>query len=423
VVGKAITDPPVSGPEEPGGATLAGHLTSVLQRIVPLRPLDLHLDEARGGVLAEDVSAPAGVPAFDAAAVDGYAVRAADLCDATAEEPVLLSVLGDLTASSWRPTRITPGVCYAVATGTPMPGEADAVIPTAWTDGARTTVTVPAPIAAGTYVRRAGQEVEAGALLGTSGTVVQPALVAMLAAAGLNHVVVRPRPRVLVLVTGDELVESGNRSAPGQVADANSHALAAAAADGGAQPYRVGPVADDGERLRSLLDDHRGRCDMIITSGGTGTGPSDVLRRVLGKAGVEFVTLPVHPTPVLGFGLVGPDEVPTVCLPGDPGAALIGFEVLARPVLQRLAGAEPVFRPSVRGMLSESIASPRGLREFRPALVTERRGGGYTVLPLSGPPHLLGGLVQANGLVVLGERTSMAPAGSSVDVVLFDRRR
>jgi molybdopterin molybdotransferase len=115
--------------------------------------------------------------------------------------------------------------------------------------------------------------------------------------------------------------------------------------------------------------------------------------------------------------------VPIVCLPGDPGAALIGFEILVRPLIQRLSGAEPVFRPSIKAHLLETLSSPAGLREFRPAQVSERRGGGYTVQPLAGGPYTLSGLAEANGLLVLGERVSTAAAGSTVDVLLIDRRR
>jgi molybdopterin molybdotransferase len=120
---------------------------------------------------------------------------------------------------------------------------------------------------------------------------------------------------------------------------------------------------------------------------------------------------------------VGNEEVPIICLPGDPGAALVGFEVLARPVIQVLSGAEPVFRPSVGAHLLETVDSPLGLREFRPAQVAERRGGGYTVAPLAGGPYTLSGMANANGLMVLGEKVASAPAGSTVDVLLLDRRR
>src|SRR5690606_12000307 len=172
--------------------------------------------------------------------------------------------------------------------------------------------------------------------------------------------------------------------------DVTSHALSAAATEAGGYAYRVGICDDDPEGLRGLLEDQTSRADLIVTTGGTGTGPGDMVRRVLARrdgvraGSVAFTDLAVYPCEVLGFGTVGVEEVPIICLPGDPGAAMIGFELLVRPVIQRLAGAEPVFRPSVRGHLLEAVQSPLGLREFRPAQVVERRGGGYTVQPLPG---------------------------------------
>jgi molybdopterin molybdotransferase len=168
---------------------------------------------------------------------------------------------------------------------------------------------------------------------------------------------------------------------------------------------------------------------VIITTGGTGTGPGDLVRRILSRregsraGSVAFTEVSLYPCNVLGFGTVGAEEVPIVCLPGDPGAALVGFEVLARPIIQVLAGADPVFRPSVRAHLLETVSSPSGVREFRPAHVAERRGGGYTVQPLAGGPYILSGLAEANGLLVLGERVTSAAAGSTVDALLLDRRR
>jgi molybdopterin molybdotransferase len=213
------------------------------------------------------------------------------------------------------------------------------------------------------------------------------------------------------------------------VVDVSSHALTAAATEAGGYAYRVGICDDDPEGLRGLLEDQTLRADLIVTTGGTGTGPGDMVRRVLGRregaraGSVAFTDLAVYPCGVLGFGTVGVEEVPIICLPGNPGAAMIGFEVLARPAIQLLAGAEPVFRPSVRGHLLEAVQSPVGLREFRPAQVAERRGGGYTVQPLAGGPYTLAGLAGCNALLVLGERVSGAPVGSNVDVLLLDRRR
>ncbi|TDC38327.1 gephyrin-like molybdotransferase Glp [Micromonospora sp. KC213] len=415
---------------------LADYLGSVLRRLRALPPLDLDLTQAYGNVLAEDVVAPHSFPAFDQAAVDGYAARWEDLVGygpapsgGSGGRTVRLNVVGDLGAASWRPVRLTPGSCFSVAAGAPLPIAADVVVPVEWTDQGMAAVEIFRTPKRGYGVRRAGEELPAGTLLARAGTYVSPALVAVLAATGIGHVVVRPSPRVVIVATGDELVDVGRGSQPGQVVDANSHALTAAAAEAGALAYRVGICDDDPEGLRGLLEDQTLRADLIITTGGTGTGPGDMVRRILsrregGRAGpVTFTDVALYPGTALGFGTVGAEEVPVVCLPGEPGAALIGFEVLARPAINLLAGAEPVFRPSVRAHLLETITSPGGLREFRPAHVAERRGGGYTVQPLPGGPFTLSGLAEANGLMVLGERVTTAAAGSTVDVLLLDRRR
>ncbi|MFC8615349.1 gephyrin-like molybdotransferase Glp [Micromonospora purpureochromogenes] len=415
---------------------LADYLGSVLRRLRALPPLDLDLTQAYGNVLAEDVVAPHSFPAFDQAAVDGYAARWEDLVGygpapsgGSGGRTVRLNVVGDLGAASWRPVRLTPGSCFSVAAGAPLPVAADVVVPVEWTDQGMAAVEIFRTPKRGYGVRRAGEELPAGTLLARAGTYVSPALVAVLAATGIGHVVVRPSPRVVIVATGDELVDVGRGSQPGQVVDANSHALTAAAAEVGALAYRVGICDDDPEGLRGLLEDQTLRADLIITTGGTGTGPGDMVRRVLsrregGRAGpVTFTEVALYPGTALGFGTVGAEEVPVVCLPGEPGSALIGFEVLARPAINLLAGAEPVFRPSVRAHLLETITSPGGLREFRPAHVAERRGGGYTVQPLPGGPFTLSGLAEANGLMVLGERVTTVAAGSTVDVLLLDRRR
>ncbi|GAA4458131.1 molybdopterin molybdotransferase MoeA [Phytohabitans houttuyneae] len=411
---------------------LADYLGSVLRRLRPLPPLDLDLTQAYGNVLAQDVVAAHAYPAFDQAAVDGYAARWEDVAAASASldgapraSGVRLNVVGDLGAASWRPVRLTAGTCFSVAAGAPLPAAADVVVPVEWTDQGMAAVEIFQAPKRGYGLRRAGEELPAGTLLARAGTEINPALVAVFAATGIGHVVVRSSPRVVVVATGDELVDVGRASQPGQVVDANSHALTAAAVEAGAMAYRVGICDDDPEGLRGLLEDQTLRADLIVTTGGTGTGPGDMMRRILSRrdGAVTFEKVSLYPGTTLGFGTVGGEEVPIVCLPGEPAAALIGFEVLARPAIQLLAGAEPVFRPSVRAHLLETVPSPAGLREFRPAHVAERRGGGYTVQPLSGGPYTMSGLAEANGLLVLGERVTTATAGSTVDVLLLDRRR
>jgi molybdopterin molybdotransferase len=412
---------------------LADYLTRVLTQIRPLPAVSLDVSQAHGSVVAEEVRAPGPLPSFDHATVDGYAVRAEDLAGAAFGRSVRLGVVGDLTASSWRPVRLGAGSCVAVAAGAPLPATADLVVPPSATDQGMAAVEIHSAPRRGHGVRRTGGEIPGGSVIATAGTYVTPALLGLLAATGVGRLSVRPRPQVAIVATGDELIAAGRVSQPGQVVDANSPALAAAAAEAGANPHPAGICTDDPDRLRAMLEEQAQRCDLIVTTGGTGSGPGDMVRRVLGRDGsVTFSEVSVFPCSALGFGaLARPTgraglpygrEVPVICLPGDPGSALIGFEVLARPVIQMLAGGEPAFRPSVRAYILETIASPVGLREFRPARVCERRGGGYTVAPLAGGPYTLSGLAVANGLIVLGEKVGQATAGSTVDVLLLDRR-
>jgi molybdopterin molybdotransferase len=406
----------------PEPTPLADFLAGVLKRLRPLSPLELDLTQAYGCVLSEDVRAPSGLPAYDRTSIDGYAARGEDLLGAAPERPIRLRIVGDLTASSWRPVRIEPGTCYAVAAGAPMPSAADVVVPPAWTDQGMAAVEIRRRPRKGYGVRRAGDETPAGSVIAAAGAIVTPPLVSLLASTGVGRLLVAPSPRVSIIATGDELVDAGRPSQPGQVVDANSHAIAAAATEAGAFAYRVGACDDDQETLRGVVEEYVGRSDLIITSGGTASGPGDMVRRAFGRS-VQFTEVTLAPCGTLGYGPCPSGEVPMICLPGDPGQALIAFEVLARPVIRKLAGAEPVFRPSVRAHLLDTITSPLGLREFRPAHVCERRGGGYTAQPLPGGPYVLSGLARANALLVLGERVGTATAGSTVDVLMLERRR
>ncbi|GFJ80453.1 hypothetical protein Phou_046330 [Phytohabitans houttuyneae] len=231
---------------------LADYLGSVLRRLRPLPPLDLDLTQAYGNVLAQDVVAAHAYPAFDQAAVDGYAARWEDVAAASASldgapraSGVRLNVVGDLGAASWRPVRLTAGTCFSVAAGAPLPAAADVVVPVEWTDQGMAAVEIFQAPKRGYGLRRAGEELPAGTLLARAGTEINPALVAVFAATGIGHVVVRSSPRVVVVATGDELVDVGRASQPGQVVDANSHALTAAAVEAGAMAYRVGICDDD----------------------------------------------------------------------------------------------------------------------------------------------------------------------------------
>jgi molybdopterin molybdotransferase len=401
---------------------LADYLSGILNGLPALQAVEVDLTRAAGHVLAAGVFATTALPAFDQVTIDGYAARSEDLLGASPLRPARLAVVDDVGARDSRSVRLAPGTCVSVAAGAPLPAAADVVIPPAFTDRGMVSVEVREQPRRGYGVRRVGEELEPGALVAAAGSPITPAMVAVLVATGVAYVSVRPSPRVAILSTGDELVAAGRQSRPGQIVDANSHAMAAATLGAGARAYRVGVCADDPEALRGALNEQVGQADLVVITGGTGGGPGDVVRRMLGRdSSVVFTETSLFPRGFVGYGTASPG-LPVICLPGDPGTALIGFEVVARPVIQKLAGAESVFRPSARATLLETLQSPFGLREFRPAHVSERRGGGYTVQALPGGPYTLSGMAMANALIVLGERIGKAAAGSTVDVLLLERR-
>ena len=396
------------------------HLARVLSVVQPLSPLDLGLLDAQGCFLDEDVHAPAPLPGFDNSAMDGYAVRTADL---SGELPVVLPVVGDVAAGPASPLRVQPGLCVRIMTGAALPEGADAVVPLELTDGGVKHVRIDQTVEPGAYIRRAGEDVAAGDLVLTRGTALGSANIGLAAAIGRNRVLVRPRPRVVVVSTGSELVEPGAPMGPGQIADANSFALTAAAIEAGALAYRVGIVPDEARTLLSTLEDQLVRADVLITSGGVSVGAYDVVKEVLSRIGtVQFDKVAMQPGMPQGFGTIGPDDTPIFALPGNPVSALVSFEVFVRPALRRMIGAEPLQRPRVSAVTTESFSSPEGKRSFVRVHLSVRKGA-HVVTPVSGPgSHLLAGMARANALVVVPEQVVQVAAGEPVTVLLLERR-
>jgi len=400
------------------------HLADVLALAQPLVPLDLQLLDAHGCTLAEDVVAPWDLPPFDNSSMDGYAVRVADVADAGEDAPSSLPVVGDVAAGSTAVSAVRPGLSARIMTGAPVPSGTEAVVPVEWTDGGTTTVRVRRTPEPGQYIRRRGEDVKQGDVVLRAGARLGPAQVALLAAVGRSRVRVRPRPRVVVFSTGSELVEPGVPLAGGQISDSNSYMLTAAAQEAGATAYRVGIVSDDPRSLLATIEDQLIRADVVVTSGGVSAGAYDVVKEVLAKVGtVRFERVAMQPGMPQGFGTVGPDATPIVTLPGNPVSSFVSFELFVRPLIRRLLGAEPLQRPQVRAVCPDAIASPPGKRQLlRGAL--ERTDDGWVVRQVGGPgSHLLGELAHANALIVVGEDVTALDPGSTVDVMILERRQ
>ncbi|MFC7221432.1 gephyrin-like molybdotransferase Glp [Streptomyces polyrhachis] len=420
------------------------HLADILRQIRPLEPLELQLLEAQGCVLVEDVTVPIALPPFDNSSMDGYAVRVADVADAGGEFPARLTVVGDVAAGSGEPPAVGPGEAVRIMTGAPLPPGAQAVVPVEWTDGgggagpattmrahskapqgAGGTVEVYRPVAAGEHIRLRGGDVAAGELALAAGTVLGPTQISLLAAIGRATVRVRPRPRVVVVSTGSELVAPGEELGPGRIHDSNSFALTAAAKQAGAIAYRVGAVADDAETLRATLEDQLIRADAVVTSGGVSVGAYDVVKEALSDldgegGGVDFRRLAMQPGKPQGFGRVGADRTPLLALPGNPVGAYVSFELFVRPVIRRLMGLTPESRPCVQARLETPapLRSPAGRRQFLRGRYDAASG---TVRPVGGAgSHLVAALALADCLLVVPEDVTEVEDGTAVEVIALD---
>ena len=403
--------------------SVADHLARILSVVEPLSPLQLGLMDAHGCVLTEDVVAEAALPGFDNSSHDGYAVRRDDVLGASETSPVVLPVTGDVAAGPASPLRVQPGVCVRIMTGAMMPAGADAVVPLEWTDGGISSVSITRVPDAGAYIRRVGEDVTVGETVLTAGTYLGAAQLGIAAAVGRSRLMVRPRPRVVVVSTGSELVEAGQPLSPGRIVDSNSPALTAAALEAGAIAYRVGIVPDDPRTLAATLEDQLVRADVLVTSGGVSVGAYDVVKEVLSRLGtVQFDKVAMQPGMPQGFGTIGPDSTPVFGLPGNPVSALVSFEAFVRPALRKMLGATPLERPRVTAVTTRALTSPAGKRSFL-RVQLEVTKGAYVVTPVSGAgSHLLAGMARANALAVLPEEVEKVAAGDAVEVLVLERR-
>ncbi|MFF5565955.1 gephyrin-like molybdotransferase Glp [Streptomyces sp. NPDC012623] len=422
------------------------HLADILATVRPLDPIELQLPDAQGCVLVEDVTVPVALPPFDNSSMDGYAVRTADLVGATEEFPAVLTVIGDVAAGSGSLPEVGPGQAARIMTGAPLPPGAEAVVPVEWTDGgvgggavtsmrpagafregSSGEVRVHRPAEPRAHVRESGSDVRAGDLALEAGTVLGPPQIGLLAAIGRGRVRVHPRPRVVVLSTGSELIQPGETLGEGQIYDSNSFALTAAARDAGAIAYRVGAVTDDADELRAAIEDQLIRADLVITTGGVSVGAYDVVKEALSSvgdedeegSGIDFRKLAMQPGKPQGFGSIGPEHTPLLALPGNPVSSYVSFELFARPAIRALMGLKDVHRPVVRATLATegAVSSPAGRRQFLRGTYDAEAG---TIAPVGGAgSHLVAALAHADALIVVPEETVSVEPGTEVDVILI----
>ena len=397
----------------------------VVAAMIHARPaITVALDEALGLVLADDVVARLALPVFDNSAMDGYAVRAEDASHATPEHPVVLSVVEDIPAGRTDALSLKPVTAHRIMTGAPVPAGANTIVPVEDTDGGVQTVAIRRTGPSGKHIRRAGEDVAPGTTVLRKGQVVTPAALGLASALGIAELQVIPRQRVLVISTGSELVPPGTPLQPGQIYESNSIMLAGAVSDAGATVIAVATAEDDVAQFGSILDQYaspQGRVDLIITSGGVSAGAYEVVKDAFGREGdqgVEFVKVAMQPGMPQGIGRVAGATI--VTLPGNPVSALVSFEVFIRSPLRKAMGLPDPDRPRRPAVLTETLTSPRGKRQFRRAILEAPKDRESQVGRVTGygpaASHHLRWLATANGLLDIPEDVVEVSAGTLLQV-------
>lgn len=389
----------------------------VLARVRAGEPRAVPVAESLGLVLAQEVRAGTDLPAFTNSAMDGYAVRAADV----AGSPTRLPVVGDVPAGDLEQKVLPAGTALRIMTGAALPDGADAVVPVELTDGGTGTVEIQRGVREGNAVRVQGEDVHLGDPLVAAGTLVLPHHLSALIAAGVATVNVYPRPRVGVVATGDELVPAGQPLRRGQIHDSNGPTLAALVTHAGGVVTRREHVRD-GDDLAAVVDAMLEEVDLVVTSGGVSAGAYEPVKDAYPDGPVEFFSVAMQPGKPQGFGLVGPREVPLFALPGNPVSTLVSFQTFVLPALRRIAGL-----PEPGGARTARVAqgwTPPAARTQMARVRLEAVDGELSI-SASGAAgsHILGGLAAAQAIAVVPAEQEQVRTGDELEVQLLPGER
>ena len=399
----------------------------VLSHIGPLPTETVPLVNAVGRVAAADLAADIDNAPFAHAAMDGFAVRSSQLEAASPDHPVVLRVIGEVPAGSVWDAACADGECVRIMTGAPLPDCADSVVKYEIVgvesgDGKTgSTVSFTAPSKTGANVRAAGEEARAGEVVVRVGEVVNSGGIGFLASCGVTEVPTYRRPRVAVMATGSELVEPSEVPGPGQIRNSNASSLAACVVEAGGVPEVLPIVRDAYDELADAVSSAVQSYDCVLTTGGAAGGDFDFIEQVVSDLGEAYVTaINMRPGKAETFGLV--EGTPVFGLPGNPAAAYMGFQMLARPALRKMQGYSTFERARIRASLATDVTAKKDARMTLMRAVVERAdAGAYRVTPLKKQSSgLFGPLQRSNALIVIERGDVAHAAGEDVECILLD---
>lgn len=384
----------------------------LLEALPAPTPEEIPLAAAAGRILAKPIIAPLDLPAFDNSAMDGYAVRAADVAGAKSDSPICLRLQSRIVAGENDPGKLASGECARVFTGAPLPQGADAVVMQEDASQNGDQVLIRDSVRPREHVRFQGEDVRQGTTLAEIGMEITPAWLGLLGALGFGTVTVGRRPVVGLLATGAELTEPSRPLAPGHIYESNRNMLAALVARAGALP-QIYPIApDELEATRTALEHAFRDCDVVVTSGGVSVGEMDFVKEAFTSLGgnLRFWKVAIRPGKPFVFGALG--EKLLFGLPGNPVSAFTTFLLLVRPALQRWQGAQNLTLPSSRGVLGEPVTNSGERRHFMRVRV-DSTGRIFSAGPQAS--HALRSLADADGLLEVPSET-IWPAGQAVEI-------
>lgn len=401
----------------------------LLDTVNTLETEKVPLIEALGRISAKKQTSDIDISPFDHSAMDGFAVVASDLANATPEAPIELPVIDEIPAGAYCDKVLQPGTCVRIMTGAPIPDGANAVVKyeivtNLENDGrAPGRVAFSAPTSAGDNIRQKGEEIAAGEVAIKAGEPLSPAGAGLLASCGLSQVEVYKRPRVAVIPIGSELVEPDTLPLPGQIRDGNSYAIGASVVRAGGIPHLHSIVPDDKDMLAAAVLEAVEESDFVVTSGGASNGDFDYIQQVVKEQGelfMDFVNM--RPGKAQTFGLV--KNTPVFGLSGNPAAAYCGFEMLVRPALRKMQGYATLDRPRVWARLSRDMKKKDSRRIYLRSTLERLDDGSLQVRPAkSQSSGLFSPFQSGNCLAILPEgvpASKKVEAGTLVECLLLD---